>query len=226
MARLPRERLEERRDRILRAARACAARVGVQNTTIRGVCEESGISIGGVYVHFASRDALLEGLAEEGRLARHIPFEVLRNTNAGDGVRLLLRRLLEPEGSPDAAPRRIVDIALHAEAVHHDGVRLILLERLEHFLRAAEQVILHWQAGEGGNGIRADVDASVVAELLLAVALGSELMAALRPEYDARAVGEALGALLGAGSGAPRRAEPADPVLDAPPPRARRRQRV
>src|SRR4051812_5124644 len=54
-----------RRDEILRAAEACFARQGFHQTTIADVIAESGVSAGGIYGHFASKEGLIQAIGDE-----------------------------------------------------------------------------------------------------------------------------------------------------------------
>jgi AcrR family transcriptional regulator len=65
MPRLKSERKAERRARIIAAARTCFARSGFHKTTLQDVFVESGLSAGGVYSYFRSKDELMLAIAEE-----------------------------------------------------------------------------------------------------------------------------------------------------------------
>lgn len=54
----------ERREQILTAALAVAARDGLARLTLRSVATEAGLSHGSVILHFGSKDALLAGLLD------------------------------------------------------------------------------------------------------------------------------------------------------------------
>lgn len=65
MPRLKSERKAERRAQIMAAARTCFARSGFHKTTLQDVFAESGLSAGGVYNYFRSKDELMLAIAEE-----------------------------------------------------------------------------------------------------------------------------------------------------------------
>lgn len=60
MPRLTAASTRERRSRIVDAAVRCLFRDGLAATSVDHVCAEAGISKGGFYSHFASKDALLQ----------------------------------------------------------------------------------------------------------------------------------------------------------------------
>ena len=53
---------EERQQRILNAAAELFAHYGYDKTTVSDIAREAGISKGAIYLHFASKEALFEGL--------------------------------------------------------------------------------------------------------------------------------------------------------------------
>lgn len=53
------------RARILSAAAACFSRVGVRRTTIQDICDEAGLSKGGLYTYFKAKDEILAAVVEE-----------------------------------------------------------------------------------------------------------------------------------------------------------------
>ena len=57
----------QRRERILDAAERCFAEAGFHRTTMQDICQAAGVSSGALYVYFASKEALIEGLCERDR---------------------------------------------------------------------------------------------------------------------------------------------------------------
>jgi AcrR family transcriptional regulator len=68
-AQLPPRRKDGRRERTSNAIKAASSKLffeqGVQRTTIDEIAETAGVSVGSVYVHFGSKDALYLALVEE-----------------------------------------------------------------------------------------------------------------------------------------------------------------
>jgi AcrR family transcriptional regulator len=65
MPRIKLERKAERRAQILAAARTCFGRSGFRNTTMQDIFAEAGLSAGGVYNYFQSKDQLMLAIAKE-----------------------------------------------------------------------------------------------------------------------------------------------------------------
>ena len=56
-----------RREHILEAAGLCFARAGFHRTTMSDICQEAGVSLGALYVYFASKEELIAGITERDR---------------------------------------------------------------------------------------------------------------------------------------------------------------
>ena len=56
-----------RREHILDAAELCFARTGFHRATIQDICREASVSLGAVYVYFASKEDLIAGITERDR---------------------------------------------------------------------------------------------------------------------------------------------------------------
>ena len=63
------DRQAEQRRRILDAAIACFARGGFHATGMQAVCAEAGMSPGGLYRYFRSKEAIIEAIVERDRAA-------------------------------------------------------------------------------------------------------------------------------------------------------------
>lgn len=67
MPKLSQTQQAQRRTHILDAAELCFAREGFHRTTMQDICREAKISAGAVYVYFASKEALIDGIVERDR---------------------------------------------------------------------------------------------------------------------------------------------------------------
>jgi AcrR family transcriptional regulator len=67
MPRLSHHQQHERRIHILEAACRCFTRDGFHRTSMQDICREAGVSPGGIYVYFPSKEALIAGLIESDR---------------------------------------------------------------------------------------------------------------------------------------------------------------
>ncbi len=83
------------RDQILNAALSLFARQGFAHTSMNDIVRESGVSKGGVYWHFQSKDALILAI-----------FDAFFS-----GQEAILASVLNGEGSPAARLRHLVELA-------------------------------------------------------------------------------------------------------------------
>jgi TetR/AcrR family transcriptional regulator, repressor for uid operon len=56
-----------RREHILDSAELSFARAGFHRTTVQDICRDAGVSLGALYVYFASKEALIAGITERNR---------------------------------------------------------------------------------------------------------------------------------------------------------------
>jgi AcrR family transcriptional regulator len=122
-AQVPPRRKDGRRERTAKAIKDASSKLfyeqGVQRTTIDEIAEAAGVSVGSVYVHFGSKDALYLALVEEAAtvnasyVAEAVPADspLQRVFNAGDAyVRFALEnpvmfRLISMQGvQPTVSP--------------------------------------------------------------------------------------------------------------------------
>ena len=74
---LPPSPQDERRARILDAARTCFSRAGFHRTSMQEICAEAKMSPGGLYRYFVSKDAIIEAIAEEEQCAGRRILELM-----------------------------------------------------------------------------------------------------------------------------------------------------
>lgn len=133
------EKAQATRDEILKAAERVVMREGVASMTIAAVAKEAGLSKGGVLYHYASKEALIQGMLErlialfEGDVERYADGD--RSKAPGRWTRAYVRATLEPTGEAASSQVETVSAAIIA-AVSIDPS---LLEPLEERFRT-------WQA--------------------------------------------------------------------------------
>jgi AcrR family transcriptional regulator len=99
-----------RRDEVLDAAQAIAVEWGVERMTLDAVAERAGVSKGGLFHHFASKDALVEAMARrlldefEAAMQAEMAREVAEEDapNAGRALRAYVRLTTTADDDCDA----------------------------------------------------------------------------------------------------------------------------
>ena len=193
-----REPEEQRREALLRAAYAVAARDGLAAVTGRAVAAEAGVSSGLVFFHFRSKDALLAALLEwllahtlvAGELAAALPA----TASAAERMLAVVRRDLV--ALPRARAR--VELFFHYwvlgtrdEAIRQT-IRAALARYRASFLPLAEAVIAESPPGRHAPGAAAGL-AAVAASFVE----GNALRAVLDPAgFDVAQAMTTLAALL------------------------------
>ncbi|BAN01446.1 TetR/AcrR family transcriptional regulator [Ilumatobacter coccineus] len=166
MPRMTPESRAARRHEILDAAHRCFARKGFSATTIADLCEESGISAGGIYTHFENKHAIAAAIGND---ATDAPDEPLDLAAMG-------RRLWHADGEEDAR----LDLQLWAESLHDPVLHAMVSEAMDRFRSA----VLDNHAGTAAD----DGTAGVIEALVL----GAEVQRALGRAMDPTAMASAI----------------------------------
>ena len=129
MPKISEKRRQSRRQEVLDAALACFSENGFHQTGMADIVARSGMSHGAVYGYFASKDDIIEALADD----RH-QSEALLNSVAQkvedplEALRALVRAYAEALTDPAGAPRRRVGIHGWAEALRNRRVHARVVE--------------------------------------------------------------------------------------------------
>ncbi|MFV0253243.1 MAG: TetR/AcrR family transcriptional regulator [Beutenbergiaceae bacterium] len=123
----------QRREQILNAAMACAAREGFHRTTMADVIAASGLSAGAVYGYFASKEDLILALADRAIGSIEPVLDELLAQDPCPSIPQAVRRLTQQieaisQQGPDLVP---VAIAAWAEAARNAQVAERVSRRLE-----------------------------------------------------------------------------------------------
>lgn len=152
---------EYRRQAILQAALSCLAQHGYAETSMSQIADAVGLTKGGLYAYFPSKEAILLAIAERYMDRQLAAFEPLPGETLWQ---TLDRALLHFEQTADpAAQRAIMD--LWSNALHMPTVREALDQRHQRYLGTIAGLI---KMGQHTGAFRADVDAEHLAGLFLA----------------------------------------------------------
>jgi len=184
---------EGRRQQILRAAAACFARRGFHGTRVQDICREAGLSPGGLYRYFASKEEIIRAMAEEGERRDLAILEEARSLGgAREVAHTLLRAFLRrvEEGGLEVV---CLDVELVAEATRNPQVAEVLRNSLRRLQEAAAGLVREAQRrGE----LDPALDAKAVAQVLVAIFQGLVMQRALGIEVDSGAYGQVVEAML------------------------------
>lgn len=171
---------EERRAQILQAARDCFAERGYAVTRVEEIAKAAGLSKGGLYVHFASKEAIFEALHDD---------EVERAREALALIRAMQLPALERLGALAAGM-----VARYASSEQHRRFLLVLGEvglstpSVQAKVRATHAMFVAAIAEMVAEGVASgefrQVDAGHAALLLKVFSDGMESAIALGYEMD------------------------------------------
>lgn len=170
---------DERRAHILDAARTCFSRAGFHRTSMQEICAEAKMSPGGIYRYFASKDAIIEAIAQEEQCAGRRILEVMLEPGSLHD-RLLRCGLTYIETMRD---RRSVQMMLevYVESMRNTTVGAFFAKCEVENRKMVREVFARAKAtGE----IAADADIDTIMMTLVAFADGIVLRMGLDPDYD------------------------------------------
>ena len=130
MPKVTEEHLQTRRKQILLAAYKCFGNKGFHRTTMRDISREAGLSLGGIYVHFESKNAIVEALAAMGReTTRSMLQATPRRRHPPAALADLMRFMLEQLEECQDATR--IDVRLWAESLERPLLRRLFSQGFE-----------------------------------------------------------------------------------------------
>lgn len=209
-----------RRGELIDAAQSLFFERGYENTTINAIMERAGVSKGGLYHHFASKEDILEALAErlaEGSVAR---LEDVFDLPGLDGLARLntffdRARRMKIEDAPQL--RATFDVLFKPE-------NIVLYHRINAAVQPVVAPLLARVIAQGkAEGLFDVPDAKAAAEIVLQLSAGTHdilaqaLAATATPQADAawdaldermRFIGIAIDRVLGLPDGSLRFVEP------------------
>lgn len=184
---------QARREQILSAARRCFIENGYHPTRMDDIAKAAGLSKGGVYFHFKSKQEVFNSLVDE-EFAASMAF--LKSVHEGDRpigekMQRIGQHFLEYFTQAPDAPRFFV--VMGEMALRDEEVAKKLLEMQTIFIAEVTKLIEQGMS----EGIFRPVDPSVVAALLKALVDGVEGLNALGYPLDApRYLGASLDLLM------------------------------
>ena len=181
----------ETRQLILAAARRLFAQKGMEESTIRDIARDAGVSPASVVVHFKSKTALLEE-ALKGDIEMALSELVASMPENSDLLDRLLHlakgffRLYDQN-------RNLYRALIRATIFEPAGETPNLTSVSEGYLRFLAGLV---EEGQARDLIRPEVDASVAAGALFSLYLGALIMLFRQPEMTVERVAEALEAMI------------------------------
>ncbi len=158
--------LDSRRAQILAAATACFAREGFHRATMQDIVKESALSPGAIYNYFASKEEIIEAIANE----RHSREETLiREAQEVSGLTNALKQIRDAFfgrlEDPQERRRRRVGIQLWVEAQRNPRVYELVRRGVDGPRELLSRMIAEAQ---GRGEISKSLDPDATARLMIA----------------------------------------------------------
>jgi AcrR family transcriptional regulator len=182
MPKVTEEHRQARREQILEAALNCFARSGFHQTSMRDICKEAGLSAGAVYLHFSSKEDIIEASWQRVREARMARLESAKRK--GSAIQALDELLDDYERRlAQADTDRVwqLGVQLYAEALRNPRIRESIRRNWDDGVKQIAELIS--QDTEWGE-INYNVDCDALARVWLAIHDGLILMKIIEPEKD------------------------------------------
>lgn len=184
--------LADRRQQILSAAVRCFARAGLHSTTMQDIFTESGLSPGGVYLYFKSKNdlimAICHGVSTQLDALLDHPHPGSGGAPVGDHgqsigeeVRRLISVFDSVEGDSD---HRRVAVAIWNESLHDPGVASVISSTVGRITSSlADRVALLQHGGQ----LDPRIDPRAAAQVIVAMLPGYLLQRIWFPDLDPEA---------------------------------------
>src|SRR3990172_5690791 len=151
MPKLKPQEVEQRRQEIIEAARACFLRSGFHQTTTDEICREAAITPGGLYHYFGSKEEIISAVIEN---AAHATVQNLRSTAEASGdvrsaVQALASQFFEWVRDPQLDSVTRLDMEIWAETLRNEKLAGITRESRA-LRREWLGALIRGAAGDGG----------------------------------------------------------------------------
>jgi len=170
---LKEESARQRREQILEAAYELFATRGYQRTTMRRLASKMGMTTGVLYTYFASKDEIIQALAERSRKSSSQLLEVLsKEETSREALRSLLSMFADHWDREPAQRGARANINLLSEATRRESIQREAAQLYSNTGRIFKR--LAKDASERGE-LEADVDPDAVGDFLNALFLGMQV---------------------------------------------------
>jgi AcrR family transcriptional regulator len=179
-----------RRQHILDAAERSFARAGFHRTTMQDIAREAGVSLGALYVYFASKEDLIAGITERDRAKL---ADQLADVAQSDDIAVALAKLGQHYVVDEPRHKQQLVVEIGCEAMRGGAVAEIVqtCDRL-----VLEQFEALFQRAITDGKIAPSLDARQLALAVATIGDGLFWRRAIDPDFDTHAMVPVLSALV------------------------------
>ena len=184
MPKVSKEHKQARREQIIDAAINCFIRNGIHQTSMRDICKEAGLSIGAVYLHFMSKDKIIEACWKMSRDASRERYETGMKTGSARGA---IKSWSEKFDARLKRPDKVWQLypQLMAEAFRNPHIRENIIQEWNYFERGIAEAV---RKGIVEGSIKPNVDPKLVGRLWAVVVDGIMLQRLIDPQKDVEGI--------------------------------------
>lgn len=192
---------QQQRQKILRAAVGCFCRRGYHNTSVQDICDEAGLSKGGLYTYFKSKEQIFAAVVKESFIGGL--EQAIETAGAGataldklDRVAtLVIERLSTDDLHALSSPQLFLEI--WAAASKNSRLRALCVEGYDRWKAFLTDLL---REGQAHRQIKPDVDPRALAAVLVAAFDGLSMQENLtRTRVDWQQIMQTLRQALGEG---------------------------
>lgn len=181
---------EERKNQILNAAFSCFNTLGYQQTTMRDICKEAGLSTGAVYSYFSSKKDIVHALAVFGESKNEEFFnEMDDNLNPFEKIKSAVVGYMRIFDQKEALPSLKVDQHLKAAALQDKDIFVLVQKSLEKRLQSIEKLL---SDAKSQKLINDSIDIEITAQILISILAGSITQKLFNPKMDMESHGKGV----------------------------------
>lgn len=174
--------MDNRQRQILAAAGRCFARLGFHSATMQDVIEESGLSAGAIYNHFASKEDIIVAIANERHAREAQAFAAAEaEADADSAIERLVAVFFQQLTDAEQERERRVGVQLWAEALNNKR----LLKIVQQGTTAPKKMLRKLIDGlKAAGDIPAGLDSEAMARAMIALFEGFVLQKCREPDLD------------------------------------------
>jgi TetR/AcrR family transcriptional repressor of uid operon len=129
---------EARQQQILKAAKSCFVKHGFHATSMRQILEAAGMSAGGAYNYFASKDDIVLGLvAQERSDIEYLVYRLQKQEDPSKAVAQLVYDAIAGTGADEA----VIAAEIYAESLKNPAVRVMAQANSDHLKDALYETV-------------------------------------------------------------------------------------
>lgn len=180
MPKVTNEHMDARRRQILDAARVCFTRRGFNQTTMRDICQGSGLSPGAIYRYFRGKDEIIEAIGQEG-VAQAVATVQERQSalRLPQLLEFLVEHFFSKVGQPESEAGLRVDLETWAEGLRNESMAKHLYDHVVTVKGVLTEVV---RRGQAEGKLNPALDPGAVAIAMMALHYGLRVLKAQAPD--------------------------------------------